>query len=64
MTVVTGKTFYEPIIVGEFPLVPVIAIPYGIFMLLNALIRRHHKLFYIGIIALIYFPFLVLSFVA
>jgi hypothetical protein len=55
------KAPYPPIIIGEFPLVPVIMVPYSLFMLLNALFRQNHKLFYLVIAIIIYVPFFIAS---
>ena len=48
-------------IVGEFPFAPIIAIPYIIIMILNAIFRKQHKLFYLVMVGLIYLPLLILD---
>jgi hypothetical protein len=55
------KVPYPPIIIGEFPLVVVLMVPYSLFMLLNALFRQHHKLFYLVMVIMIYMPFFIAS---
>ncbi len=57
----TGKVLYEPIIVGEFPLMPILTLPFSIIILTNAVLRKEHKLFYIIISVLIYAPFIIIS---
>ena len=62
---VTNKVLFEPIVVGEFPLAPVVTIPFTIIftiiMVINAIFRKEHKLFYVIIAGLIYLPLFLLG---
>lgn len=53
-----------PVVIGEFPVAPVICFPFCFIMLLNAAFRKQHKLFYLGVAGLIFLPFFVLMLVA
>jgi hypothetical protein len=57
-----NKMPFDPIIIGEFPLAPIIAMPFSIVLLLNAIFRGTHKLFYLILAIIIYLPILVISF--
>lgn len=61
MIPITNKVVFEPIIVGEFPLMPLLTIPFTIVMLVNAILRKEHKLFYVAMTILIYLPFVIIS---
>ena len=57
----TEKVLYQPIVVGEFPLMPLLTLPFSIIMLINAMFRKKHKLFYVILTVLIYMPFIFIS---
>ena len=44
------------IIIGEWPIAPVIAMPYGVIMLLNCLFRKGDRVFYLVLSVIILFP--------
>jgi hypothetical protein len=50
-----------PIVIGEWPLAPVIALPFCVIMILNDLFRKGHRLFYITISIIILIPFFIIS---
>lgn len=50
-----------PIVIGEWPVAPLIAMPLGIIIFLNALFRKQHRYFYLIITAIIILPFFALS---
>ena len=52
------------ITIGEFPLGPVLAIPFCIAMLINAVFRKEDKLFYLSMGIIVIIPFLIISIVA
>ncbi len=59
-----GKMLLEPIVVGEFPLAPIITFPSSVVMVLNAVFRKEHKLFYAIMVILIFIPFFVVGLIA
>ncbi len=49
------------IVIGEWPIAPVVALPFGIVMILNAIFRKGHRLFYLIISGIIFLPLFIIS---
>jgi hypothetical protein len=52
------------IIIGEFPVAPMIAIPYCVVMLANAIFREEQRLFYLSVAVIVVIPFFIISILA
>jgi hypothetical protein len=59
--VYSGKLAFQPVIIGEFPLAPVITIPFSVVMFLNAVFRKGQRVFYLVTGVLIYIPLFLLT---
>ena len=49
------------ITIGEWPMGPILAMPFCIIILLNAIFRKGHRAFYLIMAAIIILPFFILS---
>jgi hypothetical protein len=61
MMACTGALPFQPVIVGEFPLAPIVTIPFSVVMFLNALFRKDQRPFYLTIAVIIYIPLFLLT---
>jgi hypothetical protein len=53
-----------PAVIGEWPIAPIIALPFSILILLNCIFREGHRLFYFFMAIIIGLPFFILSLLA
>jgi len=57
----SNSAIFHPMTIGEWPIAPVIALPLSIIMILNAVFRKGHRLFYLIISFLIIMPFFIIG---
>ncbi len=54
----------HPVIIGEWTVAPVISMPFCLMILLNALFKKGHRLFYLIMAFIVIFPFIILILLA